>query len=80
MADLATFEEPAVQEMMWARYGNYLADLGGAEYRDQVFEYIEKEDSPRSLPFQLGLLREAGFHSMDILHRNSVFACYYARK
>lgn len=80
VSDLITFDDSAIQEIMWARYGEYLAALGGADHRDQVFAYIEKEDSPRSLPFQLGLLRETGFRQADVLHRNSVFACYFARK
>ncbi len=48
--------------------------------REKVFAYVEREDSPRSLAFQFGLLREAGFAAADVLHRNAVFASYYARK
>ena len=80
VADLCTFELPDVQETMWARYGRYLKGLKGPEYRDTVFAYIDKEDSPRSLPFQLELLRASGFSAWDVLHRNSVFACYVAVK
>lgn len=80
VSDLVTFDEPAVQEVMWRRYGEYLESLGGADYRDKVFGYIDKEDSPRSLPYQISLLERCGFQSWDILHRNSVFACYQAVK
>jgi tRNA (cmo5U34)-methyltransferase len=80
VSDLVHFDEPAIQEIMWARYGDYLESIGGPDYREKVFAYIDKEDSPRSLPFQIGLLRKTGFTSHDILHRNSVFACYYAVK
>jgi len=69
-----------VQDLMWRRYGDYLQSIGGAEYRDKVFAYIEKEDSPRSLPFQLELLKTVGFARYDVLHRNSVFACYVGEK
>lgn len=78
VADLITFEDPAIQKIMWDRYGDYLADLGGPDYRDKVFAYIDKEDTPRSLPYQLNLCREVGFKSWEVLHRNSVFACYVA--
>ena len=57
-----------------------LARLGGEAYRKHVFAYIDKEDSPRSLPFQLDLLKAAGFSHYDVLHRTSVFACYVAVK
>ena len=65
---------------MWARYGRYLEELKGPDYREKVFDYIDREDSPRSLPFQLDLLRATGFSAWDVLHRNSIFACYMAVK
>jgi tRNA (cmo5U34)-methyltransferase len=80
VADLVVFDDPALQTLMWGRYGNFLASFGGETYRDKVFAYIEKEDTPRSLAFQLELAHELGFSSSEVLHRNSVFACYYALK
>jgi tRNA (cmo5U34)-methyltransferase len=80
VSDLAYFEVPEAQQVMWKRYGKYLESLGGKEYRSKVFDYIDKEDSPRSLPFQLDLLKSTGFSTYDILHRNSVFACYFGVK
>ncbi len=65
---------------MWERYGQYLESLGGDETRQKVFTYIDKEDSPRSLPFQLELLKASGFSRYDVLHRNSVFVCYFGLK
>jgi len=80
VADLCTFDLPDAQELMWQRYGDYLESLEGAAYRQKVLAYIDKEDSPRSLPFQLELLKSTGFSGYDILHRNSVFACYVGVK
>lgn len=80
VADLVDFDSPDVRTLMWGRYGDYLESLGGADYRRKVLAYIDKEDSPRSLPFQLGLLRATGFTDHDVLHRISVFACYYGTK
>lgn len=80
VSDLVFFDSDAIQSLMWNRYGDYLKSLGGEEYREKVFAYIDREDSPRSLPFQLDLLKNAGFRSYDVLHRNSVFACYYGQK
>ena len=78
VADLMTFALPDVQEVMWKRYGLYLEGLKGPGYRETVFAYIDKEDTPRSLPFQLELVRKVGFSAYDVLHRNSVFGCYVA--
>jgi tRNA (cmo5U34)-methyltransferase len=80
VADLVTFDTPSVQDLMWKRYGQYLESLGGAAYRQKVFDYVQQEDSPRSLPYQLNLLTSVGFSSWDVLHRNSVAACYFATK
>ena len=80
VSDLCYFDQPDLQEIMWQRYGDYLATLGGDAYREKVFAYIDKEDTPRSLPYQLDLLKSTGFSAYDVLHRNSVFACYVGVK
>jgi tRNA (cmo5U34)-methyltransferase len=80
VADLAYFDTPDTQDVMWKRYGDYLATFGGDAYREKVFAYIDKEDSPRSLPFQLDLLKATSFSHYDVLHRNSVFACFFGQK
>jgi tRNA (cmo5U34)-methyltransferase len=80
VADLTVFDDPAVQDVMWSRYGDYLTTLGGTDYRDNVFAYIDREDSPRSLAYQLNLLTRSGFSAWDVLHRNSVFACYFGTR
>ncbi|MBN9519449.1 class I SAM-dependent methyltransferase [bacterium] len=74
--DLVESAIPAVQRMMWRRYGEYLTGLRDAAYRDQVFAYIEREDTPRPLAFQLDALRRAGFMQVDVLHKNSCFAAF----
>jgi tRNA (cmo5U34)-methyltransferase len=80
LSDLVHHALPAVQELMWKRYGDYLTQLKGEAYRDQVFAYIEKEDSPRPLLFQIDQLRAAGFTDVEILHKNSCFAAFGAKK
>jgi len=42
----------------------------------KVFTYIDKEDSPRPVTYQLELLRKVGFKQVDILHKNSCFAAF----
>ncbi len=78
--DLVDSSIPAIQTMMWNRYGEYLTNFEDAEYRDHVFSYIDKEDTQRPLMFQLDLLREAGFETVDVLHKNSAFAAFGAVK
>jgi tRNA (cmo5U34)-methyltransferase len=80
ITDLVWHESSAVQELMWRRYGEYLAQLGGVVYRDRVFDYIDREDSPRPVTFQLDLLRRVGFERVELLHKNSCFAAFGAIK
>ncbi len=80
ITDLVAHEDAAVQALMWQRYGNYLGEMGGEAYRDRVFAYIDREDSPRPLTYQLDLLRQVGFARVDILHKNSCFAAFGAIK
>ncbi len=78
--DLIESSIPEVQSTMRCRYGEYLTQLEDEEYRNQVFAHIEKEDTPRSLMFQLDLLRGAGFSQVEVLHKNACFAAFGAVK
>jgi tRNA (cmo5U34)-methyltransferase len=78
--DLIEHSTPSVQNLMWERYGEYLVSFKGATYRDQVYGYIDQEDTPRPIMFQLDLLRAVGFREVEILHKNSVYAAFGALK
>ncbi|MFD2555594.1 class I SAM-dependent methyltransferase [Sphingobacterium tabacisoli] len=79
--DLVEQAEPALQDLIYhEKYGAYLKSLKDEAYRDHVFRYIEKEDSPRSLMYQLDLLKEVGFTKVDVLHKNLCFASFVAFK
>ena len=80
VTDLVAHEGAAATRMMWNRYGDYLTGLGGEEYRERVFAYIEAEDTPRSLTYQLELMRRVGFVEIDVLHKNGCFAAFGGRK
>jgi tRNA (cmo5U34)-methyltransferase len=76
ISDYIEQDTPGVQQVMQRRFGEYLTQLKDADYRDKVFAYIEAEDSPRSLVFQLDLLRKVGFTKVDVLHKNGPFAAF----
>ena len=80
ISDMVEHTLPAIQALMWERYGSYLAELRDEAYRDHVFAYIAQEDTPRSLLFQVDLLRTVGFAHVEILHKNSCFAAFGAIK
>lgn len=80
MFDLVESPIPAAQQLTQERYGEFLTRLQGEAYRDEVFAYIEKEDTPRPLVFQLNLLQQVGFARVEVLHKNSCFAAFGALK
>lgn len=78
--DLLDHEMEGAEQEMQSLYAQYLVDLKGPEYRDLVFGWIEKEDTPRPLTFQLDVMRQAGFDKVDVLHKNISFAVYGGMK
>jgi len=76
IVDLVEQSTEAVQALMWARYGQYLTEFKDEAFRELVFGYIEKEDTPRPLVYQLNLLQEVGFEQIEILHKNNLFAAF----
>src|SRR5690554_3441173 len=66
ISDLITQETNAVNEYIWERYGDYLENIDGKEYRKKVLDYVEKEDSPRSMTYQLELMKKVGFKKTEV--------------
>ena len=79
--DLVIHDHDAIQKLIYDNYyGRYLTGLKDETYRDHVFAYIEHEDTPRSLTYQLDLLKKVGFNSVDVIHKKLNFASFVAFK
>ncbi|MEP5341341.1 MAG: class I SAM-dependent methyltransferase [Algibacter sp.] len=76
ISDLVKQETDAINEYVWERYGDYLEGINGKDYRQKVFDYVEKEDSPRSMTYQLELMKKVGFNKTEILHKNMCFGAF----
>lgn len=76
ISDLITQDIETLNQYIWEKYGDYLENLGGREYRQKVLDYVSKEDSPRSLNYQLQLMNKIGFRHTEILHKNLCFAAF----
>lgn len=76
ISDLITHDTEPLNTLFQKKYGNYLESLGGSEYRQKVFDYIEYEDTPRSINFQLNLMQKIGFKDTEVLHKNLCFAAF----
>lgn len=76
ISDLIEHGAGPVSQLFWHKYGEYLEQFGGAEYREKVLAYIEKEDSPRPLMYQLDLMKKSGFRKIEVLHKHLNFAAF----
>lgn len=76
ISDSLEYHQSAVRQVIHQRWSAYLEDFKGPVYRDHVMAYVEKEDSPRPLAWQLDELRSAGFIDLDVLHVNGRFGTF----
>lgn len=76
ISDLITQDTEELEDYTRQMYGDYLEKLGGKVYRQKVLDYINEEDSPRSINFQLDLMKEVGFKKVEILHKNMCFGAF----
>lgn len=80
ISDLVVQTIRPLNSIMWEMYGEYLQGLNGESYKQEVFDYIAMEDSPRSYEFQYEKLRRVGFDYVELLHKNMCFATFCALK
>jgi tRNA (cmo5U34)-methyltransferase len=83
--DMIEQTTPGIEALMRDRYAAYLSALkgggdAGAAYAQSVFAYVEEEDTPKPLVYQLNLLQAVGFINADVLHKNALFAAFGAQK
>lgn len=76
ISDLVAQDTPILNDYIGEKYGEYLVKIGGEEYRDKVLKYVAKEDSPRSINYQLDLMKQVGFSQVEILHKNMCFGAF----
>jgi tRNA (cmo5U34)-methyltransferase len=80
ISDLIAHDSVLIDKLFQDQYGAYLQTLGGETYKQKVLDYIEYEDTPRSVNYQLALLQKVGFSFTEILHKNACFAAFGAIK
>jgi tRNA (cmo5U34)-methyltransferase len=80
ISDLVKHDTAAINDMFETGYADYLESIGGADFRQKVFDYVAYEDTPRSVIYQLDLLKKVGFSQVEILHKNACFASFGAVK
>ncbi|MDR2761309.1 MAG: class I SAM-dependent methyltransferase, partial [Planctomycetaceae bacterium] len=76
ISDLVTQNNESLNQLLQQLYADYLEKTGGNEFRKKVLDYIEKEDTPRSVTYQLELMKKIGFRDVEILHKNVCYASF----
>ena len=76
ISDSVAHELPGVTAMIRKDWIDELTRQGGAVHAEKVMAYVDYEDTPRPLRFQLELLKRVGFHAIDVLHANVRFASF----
>lgn len=76
ITDLIVHDSPALNQLFEEKFAHHLETIGGPEYREKVLRYIEEEDTPRSVTYQLKLMQQTGFSYTDVLHKNACFAAF----
>ncbi len=76
ISDLIAHDAEPLNRLFQQRYSDYLDTLGGPEYRQKVLDYVAHEDTPRSVNYQMDLLKKVGFTDVEKLHKNSYFAAF----
>ena len=66
----------SIQALMWTRYGEYLVNLRGEAYRDQVYAYIEDEDTPRPWAINWIYCVPLVFPRWRCFHKNGFFCLW----
>jgi len=76
ISDLIKQNTASLDNYFQEKYGNYLESVGGKAFKTEIFDSIEKQDTPRSLDYQLEVMKTVGFSHVEILHKNLCFAAF----
>ena len=74
--DAIVHEHPAIDALMYKGWKKKMIETGGIEFREKNMAHYHKEDTPRTLEYQLELMKKVGFHKTYILHKHFTFAAF----
>jgi tRNA (cmo5U34)-methyltransferase len=80
ISDFISQNSKLLTEYMGEMYSDYLNRVGGEEFCRDILNKIEREDAPKSLDYQLDLMKKVGFKTVEVLHKNMCFAVFGAIK
>lgn len=78
--DIVVGETDEITQMMLDGWVSILKKQVSPEEVDMYLDRYESEDTPRTLSYQLDLLKQVGFKETFVLHKHFNFAAFGARK
>jgi tRNA (cmo5U34)-methyltransferase len=78
--DIVISENDEINQMMLGGWLSILKKQVSPEEVDMYMERYESEDTPRTLSYQLDLMKQVGFSETIVLHKHFNFAAFGARK
>ena len=78
--DIVIGETDEITQMMLDGWVSILKKQVSQEELDMYLDRYESEDTPRTLSYQLDLMRQVGFPETFVLHKHFNFAAFGARK
>ncbi len=78
--DIVISETDEINQMMLGGWLSILNKQVSPEEVDMYMERYESEDTPRTLSYQLDLMKQVGFSETIVLHKHFNFAAFGARK
>jgi tRNA (cmo5U34)-methyltransferase len=78
--DIVISETDEINQLMLGGWLSILRKQVSPEEVDMYMERYESEDTPRTLSYQLDLLKQVGFSKTIVLHKHFNFAAFGARK
>jgi tRNA (cmo5U34)-methyltransferase len=76
ISDYISHDSAVIFRLFRDKFKKHLESLGGVEYSERQMACVDYEDTPRSVNYQLTLLRKVGFVNVEILHKNASFAAF----
>ena len=80
VSDLIRHENPKIEALFKVRQEAFLREALGNAEAERIMRSIAESDTPSPVEYQFALLKEIGFREVGLLHKNLVFAAYYALK
>ena len=78
--DIVISETDEINQMMLGGWLSILRKQVSPEEVDMYMERYESEDTPRTLSYQLDLMKKVGFSETIVLHKHFNFAAFGAKK